>query len=263
MLGNPQAQVEYTKSELNEGGYWQMPARNYSVHKSNVHLYALDTNGVQGKLALALLAAVLSALLAAVLSALLATCCLLLVSTMIISLFIRSFALSLGSVRRRFPGEQQELYRNIEKLESELDVSNAKWKIVFAHHPVYTKSREHGTLANCLREQEYFHKKRGVMAKGYNLAQVLQKSSVDLYISGHEHVMQLHQRNGVTYAVAGASGGQPTSFYGGEDENTEIDFWDVTLRRYGFLSVIITGDKMLVQFLNHDLTIVKEVLLEK
>ena len=48
--GNPNAQVEFSTSSANSDGLWQMPDRNYdfTAGGGSVHLFGLDTNGVQG-----------------------------------------------------------------------------------------------------------------------------------------------------------------------------------------------------------------------
>ena len=47
-MANPVAQVDFTFSKRNVGGFWQMPARNYTFQRGDVAFFALDTNGVQG-----------------------------------------------------------------------------------------------------------------------------------------------------------------------------------------------------------------------
>lgn len=73
-------------------------------------------------------------------------------------------------------------------LEQELSRSNAPWKVVFAHHPVYT-SGLYGV-------NQVFIK---------NLTPLFQKYRVQLYINGHEHDYErTHPINGTTYLICGA-----------------------------------------------------------
>ena len=47
-MANPQAQIDFTTSKHNAGGFWRMPARNYTFQHGDVAFFAIDTNGVQG-----------------------------------------------------------------------------------------------------------------------------------------------------------------------------------------------------------------------
>ncbi|MBV9385866.1 MAG: metallophosphoesterase [Chroococcidiopsidaceae cyanobacterium CP_BM_ER_R8_30] len=73
-------------------------------------------------------------------------------------------------------------------LEQELSRSDAPWKIVFAHHPVYT-SGLYGV-------NQVFIK---------HLTPLFQKYRVQLYINGHDHDYErTHPINGTTYVICGA-----------------------------------------------------------
>lgn len=76
-------------------------------------------------------------------------------------------------------------------LEKELSQSNADWKIVFGHHPIYS-SGEYGT--------------NPVFVK--TLTPLFTKYNVQLYINGHEHNYERTQAiNGTTYLICGAGAG--------------------------------------------------------
>lgn len=75
-------------------------------------------------------------------------------------------------------------------LEQALSKSNATWKIVFGHHPVFSFGK-HG------HEKEMIDRVRPL----------LEKYHVDLYLCGHDHDRQLLQPvNGVQYVVSGTGG---------------------------------------------------------
>jgi tartrate-resistant acid phosphatase type 5 len=76
-------------------------------------------------------------------------------------------------------------------LEATLAASNAAWKLVFGHHPIYSASPFHG---------DTFELKR-------RLLPILQAHHVQAYICGHEHDLQHLSVNGVDYVVSGAGAG--------------------------------------------------------
>ena len=59
------------------------------------------------------------------------------------------------SARYRYPEVEVLLHTYIASLLSDLKKSTARWKIVFAHHPMYTKGFKHGVLGDCLRNETY------------------------------------------------------------------------------------------------------------
>ncbi|MBK5294708.1 MAG: metallophosphoesterase [Acidobacteriia bacterium] len=84
-------------------------------------------------------------------------------------------------------------------LAEELDKSTAKWKVVYAHHPIYS----HGQHGN-----------------GDNLIEMLLpvlKGRADIYLVGHEHDMQhLKPEGGVHLFIAGSGGARPRPITPGE-----------------------------------------------
>jgi 3',5'-cyclic AMP phosphodiesterase CpdA len=73
-------------------------------------------------------------------------------------------------------------------LEKELTASQATWKIVFAHHPVYSSGR-HGSNENLIK----------------TLTPLFQKYNVQLYVNGHDHNYERTKSiNGTTYVTCGA-----------------------------------------------------------
>ncbi len=73
---------------------------------------------------------------------------------------------------------------------SALELSKAKWKIVYGHHPLYSTGARHGSDKRLRRMVEPFLTGRAQVA-----------------LAGHDHIYQrFHPRNGVAYFVAGSSG---------------------------------------------------------
>ncbi len=76
-------------------------------------------------------------------------------------------------------------------LTKQLDNSQAKWKICFFHHPLYSNARTHGPDVD-LRAQ---------------LEPIFQQHGVCLVLSGHEHVYErIAPQKGIYYFVLGNSG---------------------------------------------------------
>jgi 3',5'-cyclic AMP phosphodiesterase CpdA len=76
-------------------------------------------------------------------------------------------------------------------LEKELSRSNAPWKIVFGHHPIYA-SGIYGSNPDFIR----------------TFTPLFQKYNVQLYINGHEHHYERTRSiNGTTYLICGGGAG--------------------------------------------------------
>ncbi|MBF2006641.1 MAG: metallophosphoesterase [Chlorogloeopsis fritschii C42_A2020_084] len=76
-------------------------------------------------------------------------------------------------------------------LEKELSRSNAPWKIVFGHHPIYA-SGAYGSNPQFIK----------------NFTPLFQKYGVQLYINGHEHHYERTRSiNGTTYLICGGGAG--------------------------------------------------------
>ncbi|MBD2500772.1 metallophosphoesterase family protein [Anabaena azotica] len=98
-------------------------------------------------------------------------------------------------------------------LEKELSSSNARWKIVFGHHPIYS-SGVYGS-------NEAFIKTFTPMFKKYG---------VQLYINGHEHSYERTRAiDGTTYLICGAgAGNRPV----GRSQWTEYSTSDLSFATY-------------------------------
>ena len=77
-------------------------------------------------------------------------------------------------------------------LDRALSTSNARWKIVIGHHPIYT------ALAD---EPGYDHDQPDMIAR---VNPILQAHKVPIYINGHDHTLQVVQMGGITYVTNGA-----------------------------------------------------------
>jgi hypothetical protein len=62
--------------------------------------------------------------------------------------------------------------------------------------------------------------------------------------------MQCRREKGIDYFVCGASGASYCSFYGGEDKDRQMDWWDP--RVCGFVVVSVTRERMVVEFVSNE-----------
>lgn len=104
----------------------------------------------------------------------------------------------------------------LEWLDAELAKSEATWKLVVGHHPLYSHT-----------------------ARGFNhtlirrLEPLLVRHRVDIYVAGHDHILDLVRPvRGVYHLVSGAAGG-PDKAYGASW--TEESFYTATLGGFCYL----------------------------
>jgi len=104
-------------------------------------------------------------------------------------------------------------------LDSELSKSDARWKIVFGHHMLYSN----GVYGNLKRVRDAFE-------------EVLARHKVSLYLCGHDHDIQLLQPvGGVSYMVSGGGGGHRDTTW---KENT---IYSATNRGYVWMGLTNEG----------------------
>ncbi len=77
-------------------------------------------------------------------------------------------------------------------LDRELTTSKAKWNIVYGHHPIYSDGQYSGAYDSTMRA---------------DVAPILKKHKVKLWINGHDHNYQRSEPiDGTTYLVCGGGG---------------------------------------------------------
>jgi len=110
-------------------------------------------------------------------------------------------------------------------LSGEIQKSQASWKIVAGHHPLFSNDLVHGDAEEPLKTQ-------------------LQKAlcgKVDVYLAGHAHNLQyLGKRCGVNLIVSGAGGAQTY-----ELKKDEIPF---ASDQHGFVLIQTSNDKLSIHF---------------
>jgi acid phosphatase len=116
-------------------------------------------------------------------------------------------------------------------LERELAASDARWKIVFGHHPLYSHSSRgnDGAMINRLEPLFVEH-------------------GVDVYFAGHDHTLEmLKPVNGVHYVVSGAGGGPDKAY---AVNWTDEAYYAATLG--GFAFVRASKDELVIEFVRLD-----------
>lgn len=121
-----------------------------------------------------------------------------------------------------------------------LQQSDAAWKIVFGHHPLYTSGPRKGRI-NTVAE---------------SLQPTLEANGVDFYIAGHEHVLEHDQlSSSLTHIISGA-GSEVTPSTG----NPLTRF---VASEHGFITCSVNKQGVFVQFINHTGNIIYTTTVKK
>ncbi|MCA8924902.1 MAG: metallophosphoesterase [Planctomycetes bacterium] len=121
--------------------------------------------------------------------------------------------------------------QQLEWLREELSKSNARWRIVYGHHPLYSHS---------IRGFN-----RGLIAK---LEPIFTRYSVDLYLAGHDHTLEmLKPVQGVNYVVSGGAAGADKAY---EVSWTDESFYAST--GGGFVVLRIGEGELVLEFVRTD-----------
>jgi tartrate-resistant acid phosphatase type 5 len=111
--------------------------------------------------------------------------------------------------------------------EAALKQSTARWKIVSAHHPVFSGGSDHGNTAELIRD----------------VKPLLERYGVTAYFFGHDHDLQHIVVNGVNYFGCGAGAEtRPTSMIDGSRFASDHP---------GFFSGQIAGDTLRFTFIDY------------
>lgn len=118
-------------------------------------------------------------------------------------------------------------------LDGALAASQAPWKVVYGHHPVYTNG-EHGGSAGVLP------------AVRDALLPVLRKHKVNVYLAGHDHDLQaLAPEQGIRFLVSGGGGRRVRPLASGRCRE-----WAAS--RHGFTVVEADEEALTATFFNED-----------
>jgi predicted phosphodiesterase len=99
---------------------------------------------------------------------------------------VQFFALDTNPIMKREPSRQEQL----EWLDRALAASSARWKVVYGHHPIFSTGPD-GNMKTMIEA----------------VLPVLKRRGADVYLAGHEHVMEYLKPDGdLNFFVAGAGG---------------------------------------------------------
>lgn len=122
--------------------------------------------------------------------------------------------------------QSQNVAAQMEWLKSSLEASKARWKFVFAHHPVYSGG-VHGDTPFLVE----------------HLLPLLQKHGVQAYFNGHDHDLQHLQAGSVNFFCSGA--GSKVR------ETSKIEFTKFAKgSTSGFVSVALNPDEMTLRMID-------------
>ena len=114
-------------------------------------------------------------------------------------------------------------------LNAELGRSNAPWKVVYGHHPIYS-SGHYGTDPEMIQR----------------FAALFKQHQVQLYLNGHEHHYERSTSiDGTTYLVTGIGGASLRSV--GRSKTTEY-----AVSRYGFSAIEVYPDRLQIEGIGTD-----------
>lgn len=120
-------------------------------------------------------------------------------------------------------------------LKSTLANSDAPWKIIYGHHPIYSSGSRHGNSPDLIEK----------------LCPIFQQYAVQLYCCGHDHNYErTHPIQGTTYLISGAgSGTRPVGKSAWTAYSEEI---------LSFASVQVHPDKLLITGLDRQNNVIDQ-----
>lgn len=187
---NPYAQIEYSSISRR----WKMPSRYFVVNKwlndnSNIVFIYLDTNPFEKKY----------------------------------------YTDEEDLFRTNVLNHSRDTIIQIKWLDSVLSAnSNATWKIVVGHHPLYSAG-----------------KRKGLTEDVANLLEpILIKHGVDVYFSGHEHHLEHDMLSKTLHQFISGAGSEVRPV----TNNLKTKF---VASEHGFASVSVSSSELIVQFINH------------
>lgn len=124
-----------------------------------------------------------------------------------------------------------QLTQDLIWLDRKLGASDADWKYVCGHHPLFTIGAHHQMQALKLHE--------------LHLYEILQKHNVDAYFAGHEHINEFRGASVPNY-VAGSTS---YAFHDKKGERQQVDWSDT---RAAFIELVVTSTHATVNYVDAD-----------
>jgi len=120
----------------------------------------------------------------------------------------------------------------LEWLDRSLAESGARWKIVYGHHPLYSHATAEGRYATMIERLE----------------PILVRHGVDLYLAGHDHVLDMMKPiHGVYHVTSGGGSGDDEAY---DVVQTDESYYAATGGGITFFRV--TTDELVIEFLDLD-----------
>lgn len=126
-------------------------------------------------------------------------------------------------------------------IKQQLAGSQAHWKIVIGHHPLYSSGKRYG-------------KTQGIRSV---LEPIFEQYKVDAYYAGHEHDLQYNQPEGTQVAHYVSGGGSKIRAV------AKREFTRFATSQAGFAAVSLTANALLTQFINADGQVVFQHRIQK
>jgi tartrate-resistant acid phosphatase type 5 len=153
---------------------------------------------------------------------------------------VQLFALDTDPIEK---GEAS-LQIQLDWLKQALQESQAPWKVVYGHHPIYTNGEHGGDLG-------YLPPLRDL------LLPILIRQKVDVYLAGHDHDLQaLKPDGGVSFFVSGGGGRETRPL-----QTSQCRAW--AEGTYGFAVLEATAEELTVRFVGPDGQSLYETSLKK
>ncbi|MGB2985774.1 MAG: metallophosphoesterase, partial [Phycisphaerae bacterium] len=141
---------------------------------------------------------------------------------------VQFFAIDSNPIHKKEPDAKVQLAW----LDEELGKSDARWKIVFGHHPLYGHNPQRGHNQTMIAKLE----------------PLLVKYKVDVYFAGHDHVLDvLKPVKGVHHVTSGGAAAQDQAY---PVEWTDESYYVATLG--GFTLCRVSKDELVIEFIRLD-----------
>lgn len=138
--------------------------------------------------------------------------------------------------------EPEKAGRQLAWLAERLNASEARWKIAFMHHPLYSSAGKHGYRSSDADELERVRTA---------LEPLFRKHGVRISLNGHDHVYErMRPQHGVHYFTSGAGGklrpgdlDEKSPYYAyGNDRTRSFMLFSVTPERVSFWAIGTGGE---------------------
>lgn len=122
----------------------------------------------------------------------------------------------------------QNTHLQLRWLDSTLTANNCTWTLVLGHHPIYSAAPKHGDTDGLIQ----------------SVLPILRNHDVKIYMSGHDHILQHLQKDGMNFFICGGG-----AKFREVAEREDVKFGIGSL---GFASISITKMELTLNFINSE-----------